>query len=507
MKNSSTRTGMAILLACCLFVTVYYVWNQNTKKDIVTATHTEKNTPQLKPPAPSTPEKPEEKIIDEPKIVTITQTKKSIIPPIEDFTLHYGVNSVPKQYFQVENTSDTVLTGDGGVKVYIPANCFETENVKIEMQEFLDYPDIIKAGLTTSSNGEMLESAGMVFINAFNNNHNELKIKEGHAVKICIPGSEQEGMQLFYGSQKDGSMNWVPVNTSSVTGQVQPSEPNTLKDVPADYSYYSLDQSSLDVTEIITLQNSSIKGSKKIFDSTLVARVSRFGSLTSFIGQYDLAFSYLINQKGKPESIRMKVLAQGTDKVKVMKLSRKVARVYNTMKSLLRTMPPMEASEFRQGFRIGYKTQLITRGYTNNTQKYRCELPHDTVTQAFLTQSSQMYNSMMSVSSLGWINCDRFYKPKDNATLIVDAGTEGKIDVTVIFRKMKSVLNMYPTGVGFYQASNIPANEKVIVVAIKYIDSKMFYAIRETETGNTNVASMNFRPYDKEEWKDYFADL
>jgi hypothetical protein len=124
---------------------------------------------------------------------------------------------LPYQLFEIDAQKDTVLESEDGVVMAIAANTFTDENGKavqgkitFEFKEALHPEDIISGGLSTMSNGELLETAGMFYINARQNNQS-LKIAKGKEILVEVPTNEiSPDMQLFEGQRMpDGQINWI----------------------------------------------------------------------------------------------------------------------------------------------------------------------------------------------------------------------------------------------------------------------------------------------------------
>ena len=92
----------------------------------------------------------------------------------------------------------------------IPAGAFDTdkETIELQIQEAFTEMDIIKAGLSTTSNGELLQTAGMFSVRAFDGKQ-ELQWKK--KVSMLIPTEEVDpDMMLFNGEiLEDGTVNWI----------------------------------------------------------------------------------------------------------------------------------------------------------------------------------------------------------------------------------------------------------------------------------------------------------
>lgn len=124
---------------------------------------------------------------------------------------------LPTQIFELNNDKDTVIETHGGIVFSIPARSFlaadgkpAAGSVQLEVREALNAADIMKAGLNTKSGEQLLESGGMFYVNARQNNVS-LKIDPGNALYAEVPANEvKSGMQQYEGKRlPDGSIDWV----------------------------------------------------------------------------------------------------------------------------------------------------------------------------------------------------------------------------------------------------------------------------------------------------------
>lgn len=126
------------------------------------------------------------------------------------------------QLFNIDPTKDTVIETKGGIVIAIPANAFlnkfgeaEKNRVDVEIKEALTAFDIMKAGLSTTSNGQLLETGGMFYVNArIGKNNLDIDLEKPLQASVPYEGKRND-MMLFDGQrEKDGSINWVnPIPT------------------------------------------------------------------------------------------------------------------------------------------------------------------------------------------------------------------------------------------------------------------------------------------------------
>lgn len=125
---------------------------------------------------------------------------------------------LPSQEFKINSSKDTVIETEAGITFVIPAHCFLDENgeaaegnIDLEIKEAMDASAILQAGLTTLSDNNLLETAGMFYINA-KKNGSPVSIDPSNSIYAEVPslGEKRGDMQLFDGKVNDkGMVNWV----------------------------------------------------------------------------------------------------------------------------------------------------------------------------------------------------------------------------------------------------------------------------------------------------------
>lgn len=121
------------------------------------------------------------------------------------------------QLFKVNPKRDTIIETRAGILFSIPAESFinkfgksPIEPVDVEIKEAMNAFDIMKAGLSTMSNDQLLETGGMFYFNARSSNEN-LSINQSKSIQTAIPyNGANNNMMLFDGERKaDGHINWI----------------------------------------------------------------------------------------------------------------------------------------------------------------------------------------------------------------------------------------------------------------------------------------------------------
>lgn len=122
---------------------------------------------------------------------------------------YYGAFESNSQFFNVRTDKKTEVKGEQGTRIVFPKGCFNTneKEIKIELKECYSIPDMIKNNLSTiTTKGEILESDGMIYINATTSNGDTLDLVKPIRVETVTRKKDSE-MQIFNG-KKDKSIVW-----------------------------------------------------------------------------------------------------------------------------------------------------------------------------------------------------------------------------------------------------------------------------------------------------------
>lgn len=145
---------------------------------------------------------------------------------------------VPSRYFMVDARNDTAVVGESGTVIVFPKGCFKyasgdivADSVKIELAEALTLEEMLLSNLTTTSEGKLLETDGMIYFNATANGK-QLSVNTDMPIHIEIPTRERKAGMMAYKGTRDanGNMNWnspVAIETYLVTVDI-----NTLDFLP-----------------------------------------------------------------------------------------------------------------------------------------------------------------------------------------------------------------------------------------------------------------------------------
>lgn len=426
------------------------------------------------------------------------------------------------QVFMINTSKDTILTCAEGTIITIPAHCFTDKSrkkisglVKFEVKEYYAVEDMLFASLNSVSNGNLLESGGMLYMKA-SQNDSPLGLLASKNVTVQMPTRQKvSDMQLFYGEGHDHKLNWKQSNNkknknkSSNRNTPKKKNYNTIYTIDKTIVYSKNNQPEIEVehrapknsfkTDLSNKQDTVVvtfkmdaKGRVKNYKTVLNNQekgASRAAS-TGFYRKHRYGTrSYFVNTQNK--------LAPGKTHYVTYSLNRK-----NTFHGIPLTSHSLgigneQIKTLKKAFRKGDSTITVTM-----TQIYVCTSKKDEekAISEKIKQLEQGKNVKVSkeemqyyvydLNNLGWINCDRFYDvPQAEKTTYRIAGNNQKTDdVKIIFSDMKSIMqgNNTKRAVEF---DNIPEQMDITVIGIRYNDSnaKYEFATEKTTTSDTDT--------------------
>ena len=137
------------------------------------------------------------------------------IQPSLDDVDPLGNNNIAPQLFVINSDLDTVIIGKMGTLIWIDKNSFSDCNgnlvqgrIQVNLIEVLTTHDMIMSNIQTASNSEILESGGMINIDAFQDGRN-LCVVDSSVIGVLIPTNRAvKGMKLYRGDISNGMINW-----------------------------------------------------------------------------------------------------------------------------------------------------------------------------------------------------------------------------------------------------------------------------------------------------------
>lgn len=387
----------------------------------------------------------------------------------------YKKNQQKPQLFVINNSKDTTIVCAQKTRIRIKSNSFVAaktgkalpNTLQISVQEYYKVSDILLAQLSTTTNGNLLETGGMLHITA-NAGGEQGVLKKGSTIEIEMPRKEAKpGMQLYTGNWNKESINW----------QVQ--------------------KNTTDLNQTFTTVDENPK----------------------FPGGIDQFYSYISkNIYMDDDATTTKILATFTVDKEGKVINPRIIRGSNSFLNLQILKTLAKSPKFIPGKMNGVPVNVfytipititgneLVKEQDTNFQKKLVEDYTDKDLQNAKIAEVNFY--LFSSSSLGYINCDRLWKTSTAPKIdyAVNFKNENETSTTIIFHRVKSMMRGV-TGADTVMFANIPSGEKVTLVVIKYQDSKPYLAVKETVTSAKGVNDLVFQPLTLQSLQDEMKKL
>lgn len=411
---------------------------------------------------------PDARLADEPTVAT----KTTLQDPKASLAAFFAQLEKPVQEFVIDNRKDTLIWGNEGSALLISANAFNTkEKVKITVREFYSYQDIITHKLSTTSDGDQLETGGMLHISASINGR-EVNVAPYKSIRWFLPDTSARiaDMQLFTGMTGNSGILYRRSPEADTLDYAANSPINwKASNNGFDRNYVSLWVKVVDLRDL-PFRTSSNKNYKGYF----------------YINRYsDYSKSQLRNMLQKKYPHYDKIIIAGKRKKK------EVSSPLIELRQVDWSIPQ---------YSIGDTTWL----QPTDIKAYNLEIL-DTLTYTWNSSAgtiSPTLNSQLKkvagkysvdISSLGWISCDKFYRSKEpKVQYVVNLDDKAaNYHSFIVFDRIKSIMTGYESG-NRVVFPNIPVGEKVKVISVGIKDGKTVAAMTATETSAAPLSGLRF---------------
>lgn len=391
--------------------------------------------------------------------ISISYTKPAIVdssqflPSI--FELYKQTERKPQE-FCINPIRDTVLRCKKGTIVYVKANSFKisktckTNCIIIKIKEDFLKSEMILDNLSTTSNGKIIETQGMVYTEANDCKGNKLNLVKGKDLVIMLPTDKVvPNTKIFQGNRTphDSIMNWT-VNNNSVLTNFSLAELNICNDWLCGY------RSCPFFFCKIRLFFRKLTGKKEANRNALPPKemVPKCEQLEKLYKDYGVKnLEDLVNAVNKPllDSFQVKNIAELQDTLRKINLNK------------------------------------VELSYLNKSLNY---------------EDFKFY--VYNTSRLGWSNVDVFVdiKPDQMVTMKVNLKVAKNIDCKLVFKERRFVIPATKEDKK-YEFENIPKGEAVWIIAIKYDEGKPYLFMQETTVDNKTV-DIDFKSLTLDELKE-----
>jgi len=398
-----------------------------------------------------------------------------------------------------------------------------TEPFTLSLEEYYQKAAMIKANLSTTSDGRQLETGGMINLRA-SNARGPIRLAEGSSYTIGFPknGTNKNDFKLFYGEWRDDDLvNWKLADTyesegedavldgAYVTRYIEDLETGEKIQVR---SYVGPSVNEMPPVEparsvmmkpgetcFIQINKSSLRRDEKINKMDYFNWQLNNGQSMSqwFAGGFnpdaDMVDDFCSNKLRS--EITFQVDQEG--RFKSYYISHSSRQEYDeAIASFLSTMPPLDLRVLMPTYVVDHACILsfgstISQSQTDFTQQFRKNYASDTTATLGKVKPGLLDYYVMSSSELGWINCDRFV---GSSEMLVDYEvpiSNANCMVAMIFDNYESILRGQFDG-SAYRFNGIAGNEPVHILVLDQSSSapQMAYLASNTSSGKAKKPNL-----------------
>jgi hypothetical protein len=426
------------------------------------------------------------------------------------------------QTFSIDPSLEQTITGKQGTILVFPANSLVDKNgntpkgkIQISLTECYEMADMIMNRLSTTSNGKMLETAGMVNVIATSNGE-ELQLKKESPYTVEFPKkTKKDDFHLFYGERTaDGNINWELAQDPSTgsgnleNGEMGPSTGSgtdgssasagtevltTSAAVPASVN----DNCFIQISESYFRRNLKISKmdyfSWKLADGQSLNNwfVANFNPTQQMINEY-CVFSY-------QTEVTMKLDKNGN--IKDYYISKSATAEYDQailravdqfptidMKSFMPKYDEDHAVVLKFGKKIGRSQDEYSAAFVKKFKGKEDSLLTD-------IKKDELDYFIFASNEMGWLNCDRFEEdPAAKIDFYVNCPSPNHTNINLAFEDFPGLLAGQNEG-GKIVFHNVPKGKKVKIIGINSGSA--------TPTMCVASATLSSKPTDLKEFKPF----
>ena len=433
-----------------------------------------------------------------------------------------------QETFLFECNAEAEIIGEEGTKIFIPANAFVYKmsglpargQIDFRMTEYYKMEDILLSKLSCNTPEALLESGGMLYLEAFAGGLPCEVAPDKKLVREFVNNTPDNNMQIFDGiTDTDGNIIWELQYSNSPDPVIYGQNNTKYYGDPTNTLYTACDK----MPEF----NGGNIDMRIWFNTQLQDPLEARDALV----QGTISASFIVTDSGTIRNIQLEnTLGYGCDEA-VVDMLKKMPNwkpgfendVAVDVKIELPFVFTLEDEEFLFGVTANdtfnqkrkntkrdkwfngsfYNDQTVNVTKVNNID---CLVPPSDTISRYMNASAISYALLFSIN-IGWINCDRFIKieePKTNYTIALAANEE--VDYSIVFDNYNAVMKGQKS-IGAMTFKNVLKDEPITIFGIKNVDGQFYYCLKKSITSNAREKDLEFIPATKGELKAIAATL
>ncbi len=387
----------------------------------------------------------------------------------------------------INNQRDTVIVGKRGTLLYFPARCFKvkatnqpTDKAIVYLQEFYNVPDYISANLSTQTSDSLLETNGLVYVEAQTKDGKELKVSDTLGIGFPIKKDRKE-IQLFGGEYgKNRKLNWKMIQQPKKVEQ---------KDNLLDTLVFMADEMPEFKSDKFTTFEEFVQANVVFPKEALAKKING----TVYV-------RFIVNKVGDVVAIQV---VRGVhplldaESIRVVKLSPKwkAGRSWGTETNVYLSVPVEFASkETPYAVDDNYVSPYAQPESFAVEIKSRFQTDFENCLKAKNVTASNFY--FYRTKQLSWLgNALQMNNVTPKVTLKIDIKPNISLDVKVILGKTWTILNASKATDAYY-FQNLPKDIDATVFVVKYENGAAYFATKRIKITDATLKDFEFKKVD-----------
>ncbi|GJM32443.1 MAG: hypothetical protein DHS20C18_14440 [Saprospiraceae bacterium] len=448
--------------------------------------------------------------------VDILVTATGALNSLDEVLSHLGKGK--QEIFTFQADKAVKITAEGGTTLWVESNSFQFADgsgapegeIALSLREAYSYQDMLAEGLATMSGTELLETGGMLRLEASANGQ-PLVLNSDKEIAIAMPTvNTKDGMQLFMGNAvaENRPVDWVPTGqpfeSARKVSLKMPRRPKMpanrhfavpfeadLRDEPqppveprAPYEPFEPKREQIKYqpglvkrllmgkAKIEAKENEIFKAKMEEYQLKMIRYQERLVEYDQQLAKYEQA---KIDFHSIHADWQNKVLDQYKDFYE--------SDFYKAEKGKQR--------EFYQQQLVIYREKMAAWEALRKEKLKAFEAAYEEIGA---TDAKSLNYYFYTVNQMGWINCDRFYNvPMEDKLMVSIEDAPGDEKTLIIFRDMASMIEPVKQG-DFYLSSNLPKGQAITIMSIKLINGRTYVALKDTKVGEEPVYKLKYEP-------------
>ena len=447
--------------------------------------------------------------------VDILVTAIGNLSSLDEVLSHLGKGQ--RQHFYFAADQAVKITAEGGTTFWIEKNAFQfadgsvpTGEIDFSVREAYSYQDMLAEGLSTSSGNELLETGGMLRLEATADGR-PLALKGDQEISVAMPTMDtKSGMQLFMGQAVEGgqSIDWAPTGQEFGTARNVALRMPQRPKMPVNRHYniaFTPDESGKPEPPVKPREPyQPFKPNREQikYNPGFVKRV--------VMGKAKIEAKEEEIFKAKMEEYQVKMTRYEGEMV----LYKKNMQQYELDKVNYKVAEAEYKNDLLRQHEVFYESDYYKQEIEKRNQAYNQQLAiyekkmeaweelrkqklaefENAYAEMGATDNKSLNYYFYNVNQMGWINCDRFYDvPPQEKLMVSIKDAPGDEKMLIIFRDMASMIQPMKDG-GLYTSTNLPKGRDITIMSIKLVNGRTFLALKDTQVGAEDIYELEYEP-------------